>query len=193
LSVLARARHPARWLWPDLPDLPKVIERAPKSLRLSTDRRKWAEAKLDEEEATRLEALQSALERGGRREVAFDGEELTLHMGGEPTLRGIYLDEGPGELTAAYWRWLLLSSQPRHAQRYASDLRRPPIGHDTPAAKQFIGRVAAFAVETDAIAAAEKEMNEFLYALYRLSPEERALVDNDRARRSAALSAGGIG
>jgi hypothetical protein len=169
-----------------------MTEKAPKTLRLPTDRRKWAEAKLDEEEATRLEALQAALDRGGRREVAFDGEELTVHMGGEPALRGIYLDEGPGELTAAYWRWLLLSAQPKDAQRYASDLRRPPTGHDKPAAKQFIGRVAALAEETDAIAAAEKEMNELLYVLYRLSPEERALVDNARARRGAALSVSGI-
>src|SRR5207244_2066394 len=42
LSVLARARHPARWLWPDLPGLPDFSEQAPKGLRLATDRRKWA-------------------------------------------------------------------------------------------------------------------------------------------------------
>jgi hypothetical protein len=33
LSVLARARHPARWLWPDLATLPDMAERAPKGLR----------------------------------------------------------------------------------------------------------------------------------------------------------------
>lgn len=63
LSVLARARHPARWLWPDLPDLPQMIEDAPKGLRLATDRRLWAEDRLDELEASRLEALQAALDR----------------------------------------------------------------------------------------------------------------------------------
>jgi hypothetical protein len=51
LSVLARARHPARWLWPDLPTLPEITELAPKALRLATDRRKWAEQRLDETSA----------------------------------------------------------------------------------------------------------------------------------------------
>src|SRR5262249_13430917 len=32
LSVLARARHPARWLWSDLPNLPDLSERAPRGL-----------------------------------------------------------------------------------------------------------------------------------------------------------------
>ena len=71
LSVLARARHPARWLWPELPSLPDMTEQAPKGLRLTTDRRKWAEERLDEMEAARVEALQAALDRGGRREVRF--------------------------------------------------------------------------------------------------------------------------
>jgi len=53
LSVLARARHPARWLWPDLPTLPEIAEQAPGGLRVATDRRKWADERLDEMEARR--------------------------------------------------------------------------------------------------------------------------------------------
>ena len=49
-----------------------MTERAPKGLRLTTDRRRWAEERLDELEAGRLEALQAALDRRGRREVRFD-------------------------------------------------------------------------------------------------------------------------
>ena len=49
-----------------------MIERAPKGLRLATDRRRWAEERLNELEAGRLEALQAALDRGGRREVRFE-------------------------------------------------------------------------------------------------------------------------
>ena len=46
----------SRWLWPDLPSLPEMAERAPKGLPLATERRKWAEKRLDEMEAARLEA-----------------------------------------------------------------------------------------------------------------------------------------
>jgi SAM-dependent methyltransferase len=124
LSVLARTRHPARWLWPDLPTLPDMAERAPKGLRLAPDRRKWAEERLDEMEAERVEALHAALERGGRYEARFNGGELRLYVSGIAVLDKIYLDEAAGRLTEAYWRWLLLSGPVRDAERFAMDLRR---------------------------------------------------------------------
>ncbi len=145
LSVLARTRHPARWLWPDLPTLPKMTEQAPRGLRLIHDRRKWAKERLDEMEAVRIEALQSALDRGGRRQVRFDDGELRLYVSGTVVLDKIYLDEPAGRLTEVYWRWLLLSGPAREAERFASDLRRPPAVSDAPAAAQFIERVAALA------------------------------------------------
>lgn len=188
LSVLARARHPAQWLWPDLPKLPELTEQAPKGLRLPADRRKWAEQQLDEMEAARVEALQAALNRGGRREVRFQSGELRLYISGTVVLDKIYLDETSGRLTEAYWRWLLLSGPAREAERFAADLRRPPAPTDAPAAAQFVERVAALAQEVAEIEAGERALNETLYRLYRLSPEERNLVENERGRRSVAAA-----
>jgi SAM-dependent methyltransferase len=190
LSVLARARRPARWLWPALPTLPEMAEEAPRGLRLATDRRKWAEERLDEMEAARLEAMKAALDRGGRRQARFEHGELRLYMSGTVVLDKIYLDEAAGRLTEAYWRWLLLSGPPREAGRFASDLRRPPAPSDAPAAAQFIERVAALAEEVAAIEADERALNEMLYSLYRLSPAERNLVENEPARRNVALFGG---
>lgn len=190
LSVLARARHPARWLWPDLPDLPDMIERAPKGLRLAADRRKWANERLDELEATRLEALQAALDRGGRREVRFESGELRLYVSGAAVLDKIYLDEPVGRLAEAYWRWLLLSGPGREAERFAADLCRPPAPSDAPAAAQFVERVAALAAEVAAIEADERAMNGIIYELYQLSPDERNLVENERGRRAGSISSG---
>jgi Eco57I restriction-modification methylase len=186
LSVLARARHPAKWLWPDLPSLPEVAEQAPKGLRLATDRRKWAEERLDEMEAAQVEALQSGLARGGRREVRFERSELRLYMSGAVVLDKIYLDEAAGGLTKAYWHWLLLNGPAREAERFAADLRRPPASSDASAATQFIEHVAGLAEEVAAIEADERALNEALYALYRLSPEERNLVENEGGRRNAS-------
>ena len=187
LSVLARARHPARWLWPDLPNLPELSEEAPRGLRLATDRRKWAGERLDEMEAARVEALQAALDRGGRRQVRFERGELRLYVSGTTVLDKIYLDEAAGRLVESYWRWLLLSGPAREAVRFAADLRRPPAPSDTAAAAQFIERVAALAEEVAAIEADERALNETLYDLYGLSPDERNLVENEPGRRNAAL------
>lgn len=190
LSVLARARHPARWLWPDLPDLPEMTKQAPKGLRLATDRRKWAEERLNEMEAARVEALQAALDRGGRREVRLERGELRLYVSGAVVLDKIYLDDASGRLVEAYWRWLLLSGPARDAERFAADLRRPPAPSDAPVAAQFIERVAALAEEVAAIEADERALNETLYGLYGLSPDERNLVENEPGRRNAALAGG---
>ena len=142
LSVLARARHPASWLWPDLPGLPETIEQAPSGLPLLTDRRRWAEAQLEEMETARLEALQASLNRDGQRGARFERGELRLYVGGSAVLSKIYLDEGIGRLAEAYWRWLLFSSPVRDAERLAADLRRPPMEPQAPAAVQFMERVA---------------------------------------------------
>ena len=147
--MLARASHPARWLWPDLPTLPEIAEQAPSGLRLATDRRKWADERLDEMEAARIEALQAELDRGGRREARFEGGELRLYFNGAVVLHKIYLDETAGPLAEAYWRWLLLSGPSREAEQFAADLRRPPASAVTPATAQFIERLAALAVEVD--------------------------------------------
>jgi hypothetical protein len=190
LSVLARARHPARWLWPHLPTLPEMAERAPKGLRLATDRRKWAEERLDELEAAQVEALQAALDRGGRREVRFERGELRLYVSGAVVLDKIYLDDPAGRLAQSYWRWLLLNGPAREAKRFAADLRRPPAPSDSPAACQFIELVAALAQEVAAIEADERALNETLYGLYGLSPGERNLVENALGRRNVATASG---
>jgi hypothetical protein len=167
-----------------------MIERAPKALRLATDRRKWAEERLKELEAARLEALKAALGRGGRQEARFERGELRLYVGGSIALERIYLDDGAGRLAAAYWSWLLLSGPAREAERFAADLRRPPAASSAPAAAQFIERVAALAEEVAAIEADERAMNAVLYGLYRLSPDERNLVENERGRRNSAATGG---
>jgi hypothetical protein len=190
LSVLARARHLVRWLWPELPTLPEMAEQAPRGLRLATDRRKWAEERLDEMEAARVEALQAALDRGGRREVRFERGELRLYVSGGVVLDKIYLDEAAGRLAESYWRWLLLSGPSREAERFAAELRRPPAPSDSPAIAQFVERVAALAEEVAAIEADERALNEILYDLYGLSPDERNLVENEPGRRNAALAGG---
>jgi hypothetical protein len=141
-------------------------------------------------EATRVEALQAALDRGGRRQVRFEGGELRLYVSGTIVLDKIYLDEATGRLAEAYWRWLLLSGPAREAERFSADLRRPPAPSDAPAAAQFLERVAALAEEVTAIETDERGMNETLYELYRLSPEERNLVENEHARRSVAIATG---
>ncbi len=183
LGVLARTNQPARWLWTDLPDLPEMIGRAPKALKGKDERRKWADDRLDELEAAKVEALRAALISSRERDARFAKGELQLVVGGASVLRGIFLSDGAGRLAEAYWRWLLLSRDWKDADAFAKALRKPPAEVISPAADQFVERVKALALATAEIDAGEREMNELLYRLYGLSDDERILVENDRGRR----------
>ncbi|MCC6921064.1 MAG: Eco57I restriction-modification methylase domain-containing protein [Alphaproteobacteria bacterium] len=184
LGVLARARHKAKWLWPDLPSLPDMTAQAPAALRQKSERRSWADARLDEREAERLAALQATLDGGAILDARFENGELRLLAGGTAVLDQIFLDEAEGRVTEAYWRYLLLTRTQGDAESFANALRKPPSEFAVPAAQQFVERVAALAAETRAIAERESDLNELLYGLYGLNAAERLLVEGARGVRA---------
>lgn len=183
LGVLARARKDERWLWPDLRTAKDIEPEAPRALRAAVDRRKWAREQVDEAIALRVEALQARLDTSRRLTARFADGELRLLADGAPILSNIFLGDDEGRLIEAYWRWLLLSGTTRDADTLAKALRRPPAEADTPAAVQFVARVAELQVQTETLETLEAEMNDDLFGLYDLTPEERALVENERTRR----------
>jgi hypothetical protein len=83
------------------------LESATRALKGRDERRKWAEAQLDELEAGKVEALRVALSSGRRLDARFTGGELRLLADGTPILFDIFLSDEAGLLTEAYWRWLL--------------------------------------------------------------------------------------
>src|SRR5690606_17653582 len=98
-----------------------------------------------------------------------------------PILSRIYLNDDAGRLTEAYWRFLLLSRDEwRDAGKLQVALRSPPSPTTSAAATQFIDKVDDLAATVREIARNESEMNERLYVLYGLTPDERELVENAR-------------
>ena len=186
LSVLARARHDERWLWPDIPTFEDFEARAPSALKTAGERQEWARSRHDEAIAVKFEALQARLESARSIDPVFENGELALFGDGARVLDHIYLDEAAGALTEAYWRWLFLSRTWRDADSLARELRRPPAGAETPAARQFIDQVAELAADTAAIVDAEQAINLRLFELYQLSDAERVLVENNETARAGA-------
>ncbi|MBA3811917.1 MAG: hypothetical protein H0X27_09835, partial [Caulobacteraceae bacterium] len=188
LSVLARARRGEAWLWPALPSIGDLEAEAPRALKLPGERHDWAKARLNEAVAARVAALQARLDAARAYDVIFRDGELSLFADGAAVLDRIYLEEADGALAGAYWRWLLLTGAPGDAARFAGELRRVPIGAGTPAATQFIAKVADLAATVVAIEAAEKAINARLFELYGLSDQERFLVENRNGHRRGAAN-----
>ena len=95
----------------------------------------------------------------------------------------IFLDAAEGEVTQAYWTFLLLQGHPDDARGFAKKLRTPPAEPSAPAARQFVEKVRELMDNRAAILDRESAMNDLLYALYDLPPNERELVERDRATR----------
>ncbi|MGH7936264.1 MAG: Eco57I restriction-modification methylase domain-containing protein, partial [Chthoniobacterales bacterium] len=184
LASLARARCPARWLWPELRTHEDVNAQVPRALRTYiNERRKWVAEEMEKQAADRIAELKASIDRGGPPDVAFERGELTLSFGGVSALAGVFLDPPEGRLTEAHWRYLFIVQRRRDAAALARELRRPPIGAETSAARQFIERVAELVRLGAEIVVAEAAMNELMYNLYNLDADEHALVERDCERR----------
>lgn len=182
LGVTPKRRWKIEDLWPDPANaLPALIDRAPKAFRVKADRRAWAEAELDKIEAGRVAALQAALDARLRLSAEFADGALRLKSGEADIVGPIFLDDAPGALAGAYWRYLCLSQTWSDAKSLIAALRATPAASEAPAARQFVAKVDALAAENAALATEEAEMNDLLYRLYRLTDDERALVEKDRA------------
>lgn len=175
LAVLHRQEQPEGWLWPDLPSVEAREAQAPARLKGRSEKRAWAKAKAEEALAERRAALQALLDHGGPPEAGFADGRLSLTFGGT-TAASLYVDEAPGPLVQAYWRWLFLSGPTTDAERLSTALRRAPLNAELPAARQFIDKVNELAVVAAGLAEAETAMDERLFDLYGLTREERELV-----------------
>lgn len=175
LAALGRRRlQDESWLWPDIPDLDTLQAAVPARLRDRAERRAEAEKVRAEAVLAKCADLQVHLDRGGDRQAEFDGEELRLTVGGTPALR-IFLD-ADGPLIRAWWQWVLLTTPASDAAALSEQFRKPPTGGDSPAARQFIAKVADLAAAAAAIASGEAAINARLFDLYGLDNEERELV-----------------
>lgn len=187
LRALGRARHRPQWLWPELPTREQVDGETPRQLRTYVDeRRRWVDDKMSALETRKIAAFGAELKRGEAPIVRFERGALTLAFGDAEPAATIFLDDPDGRLIEAYWTYLFIAQSRRDAKSLAADLRRAPIGPDTPAARQFVERVADLTRIEHAIARAESAMNEILYNLYGLDTAERRLVEQDCKRRAMA-------
>jgi hypothetical protein len=182
LSNLGRKKQSPKWLWPDLLDIAEIEDRLPKKL-MKLERAELARIEWAARHEARIEALQGLLDTSTQLVASFAGGELKLTSGGAAIFHRIYLDDETGPLAAAYWQYLALSRKARSAKTFAANLCSLPIASDKQAAIQFVQKIAELQTETETIRANEREMNERLYELYKLSAEERILIEKDCAQR----------
>jgi hypothetical protein len=189
LAAMPRVQKPMSWLWPQsIPELEDLMHDAPKALTFRNERKDWAIAQLEVKQDQERVKVQAALDTGSPMTATFRSGELRLVADGTTIIQGVYLDEEDGHLIHAYWHYLILIRGNETAEKFVDKLRHVPNAAGTPAARQFIQMVGTLSDLVAHLDQAEDALNQRLFDLYELTPQERLLVDKRGVARPVAAN-----
>ena len=179
-SVLRARRRPEAWLFPDLPSLAELEAQAPNALD-DEQRNGWVRQRFNQELAGRHESLGARLSPGVELSAELADGELRFLVDGVVAVDRVFVHDEEGPFIAAQWK-VLAASMPVTAstdgKKLSSSLRLLAVAIDNPAAvRQIIDLERGLDTVEARIAAAESEINQLLYGLYDLSPEEIRLIE----------------
>ena len=179
LSVSRVRRNPYRWLFPDLPTLDNLIERAPKRAE-GMERREWARERLARELEIRHVGLDAYLSPGVVLSADLDGDELRFLIDGIPAIDGIFLPPKTASFVLAQWRVLagrLEVTGKLTGKKLADELKRVSVNADAHLMAEVVQREDEISAIDAEIARLEARVNETIYRLHGLTPEEIAIIE----------------
>jgi len=167
------------WIFPDLPNIAHLDRIAPANLDF-LERRAWAKQRRQEELNGHFETLGQALRPGISMNASFEGGELRFLIDGVPAIDRIFLRPIEGVFVLAQWKLIASSfsiTETTTGKKLADALRKVALTAPEAVREQIIERQGVLSTTEAEIAAAETEMNERVYQLYDLTPEEISLVE----------------
>jgi hypothetical protein len=173
--------RPLAWLWADIGDVARWSARAPQGLKgraLTT----WARTQIAERTTVHLDALAARLRPGIPLTVVVDGGDVRLLAAGLPLLE-VFVPESEAPGLAAQWRQVVRTTpvarglSPRRLVEALCALRTT----DNVALLAAVLRLDGDLEALDArIASEEAALDDLVFRLYDLTPEERAFVSARR-------------
>lgn len=165
------------WIWADMGTAESWKSQAPSDMKPS-EKTAWAKAQLKTRIDTHTDDLSVRLKPGAKLVVEGTADEIRLKINGVVAIQ--LFDQSNSELITAQWRNSLRTVRVTEAfdgaklVRLLLDLRATPdpaLAASLVALDREVDRIAA---EIDEL---EHELNTLTYKLYRLTPEEIALVE----------------
>lgn len=178
-SVLRVRTRPESWLFPDLPSRGDLRRQVPQ--RLDADARtRWVDKRYSELLEARRTELGENLRPGVSMSAELENGELKFFVDNSIVVDRIFLDNAEGPFIAAQWKLLAATysvTPSTDGKKLSAALRKLGTTDNAAVVQQFIELQGHLAdIETE-IAAAENGLNELLYRLYRLTPDEVRLIE----------------
>jgi len=167
-----------------------LTEKRVQSSQTEADKRSpqwiWADAKNKESLEKRLDALTSCLRTGAAMKAENDKGEIRFFINAIPVIEGIFEDAQQADFIAAQWHYTALTTNITEkftAQKLISLLCTLRKTDNSALMKQVIALDKEIRELDQIIAEKEKEMNNIVYSLYKLSPEEIRLVEKNSIKQ----------
>ncbi len=178
ISTVAQRPRPLTWLFAGL--MPPQAREASAPAGLDTaERRAWARTAYEAELATRCTALAAAFRPGVTLDAALVDGELRFLVEGIAVVDRVFVTPAEGAFLLAQWKVLastLVITERIDGKKLANALRSLALPDNPVVVEQVVAAVRELDTCEAAIRKTEAEMNELVFALYGLTPAERALV-----------------
>jgi hypothetical protein len=170
------------WLWADVGSTESWKAQAPTELK-GRQLTVWAKEKLAAALQEKLQEIDTRLHAGAVLTVREAAGELGLDVDGIPVISDLFVEAFEVPFIAAQWRQKLRKTNVTEAFK-AKQLVRMLLNlrasTQDALRKQVIEADVKLRALDEEIAQAERAMDELLYSLYKLTPDERALVERGR-------------
>ena len=181
------------WLFPDVGTLEHWKSVAPVEFAMR-QKVKWAREHRKAALAERLDALRSLIHGEMLLDAELRDRELVFLINGAPALTGVFVEQTDADWILAQWKQVareLSGSEEITPERLAKRLRSLRSTSTPEIRTQLIEFGNSVESLNQQIAVAEAQMEDLLFSLYELSPEERRLIETDgrwRNREEAATA-----
>ena len=172
-------RRPNNWLFPSLPTFDELVEYAPKHV-IGTDRREWARRRLAQELRSRCANIEEHLVPGAVLSADLHRGELRFLVDGIPVINGLFLPPNTASFVLAQWRVFagrLEVTDKLTGRKLAEELRKVSVSADEHLMAEVVEREQAISAIDAEIARLEARVNETIYRLHQLTPDEIAIIE----------------
>lgn len=167
------------WLLPQIRDLKHWKAEAPDGLS-ERDKTKWAKEQRNHKIEERLEVIDARLNPAAQLSADFNDGELSFSIDGVPVIDEVFVNDDDGQHILTYWQHLgrtISVTEKFKAKTLISKLMATPMTDNTDLSAQIMNLTSEIDALDGDIAAQEKELNEVIYGLYALTPDELKMVE----------------
>lgn len=179
MVTLRKSAKPAEWLFPTMTPKRELEKAAPATLDLA-ERRAWAMKRYNDDLAANEASVGEQIAPGVTLDAHFIDGELSFLVNGAPVISSIFEDRESGAFILAQWKVLASSmsiSDKMTGKKFCDKLRKLAPDDGSPAVKQVLEYQTELAALDASIRNQELAMNAAVYALYKLTDDEIALVE----------------